>query len=60
VVGEYDGVVRIPASAVAGQVVDAIRANRFWILTHPAYRDAIERRCRGIVETDEVVEPGFL
>jgi NAD(P)-dependent dehydrogenase (short-subunit alcohol dehydrogenase family) len=60
VVGEYDGVVRIPASDVAGQVVDAIRAKRFWILTHPAYRTAIEQRCRGIVETDEVVEPGFL
>jgi NAD(P)-dependent dehydrogenase (short-subunit alcohol dehydrogenase family) len=58
--GEYDGVVRIPASHVAAQVVDAIRANRFWILTHPAYRSSIEQRCRGIVETDEVVEPGFL
>jgi NAD(P)-dependent dehydrogenase (short-subunit alcohol dehydrogenase family) len=60
VAGEYDGVVRIPASDVAAQVVDAIRRDRFWIVTHPAYREAIERRARGIVETDEVVLPGFL
>jgi NAD(P)-dependent dehydrogenase (short-subunit alcohol dehydrogenase family) len=58
--GEYDGVVRIPASDVASQVVDAIRSDRFWIVTHSAYHEAIERRSRGIVETDEVVVPGFL
>ena len=58
--GEYAGVVRIPPSDVAGQVVDAIRTDRFWILTHSAYGEAIERRSRGIVETDEVVVPGFL
>lgn len=58
--GEYDDVVRIPASDVAAQVVDAIGRDRFWIVTHPAYRDSIERRSRGIVETDEVVLPGFL
>jgi NAD(P)-dependent dehydrogenase (short-subunit alcohol dehydrogenase family) len=45
---------------VAAQVVDAIARDRFWILTHPAYNEAIERRCRGIVETGEVVEPAFL
>ena len=45
---------------VATRVVDAIAHDRFWILTHPAYNEAIERRCRGIVETGEVVEPGFL
>jgi NAD(P)-dependent dehydrogenase (short-subunit alcohol dehydrogenase family) len=58
--GEYDDVVRIPTSDVAAQVVDAIRRGRFWILTHPAYRETIESRTRGIVETDEVVVPGFL
>jgi hypothetical protein len=58
--GEYDGVVRIPAADVAAQVVDAIRRDRFWIVTHPAYREAIERRSRGIVESDEVVEPELL
>lgn len=47
-------------AAVAAQVVDAIRAGRFWILTQPAYREALERRVRGIVETDEVVEPRLL
>jgi NAD(P)-dependent dehydrogenase (short-subunit alcohol dehydrogenase family) len=58
--GEYDDVVRIPASDVAAQVVDAIHRDRFWIVTHPGYHEAIERRSRGIVETDEVVVPGFL
>lgn len=57
--GEYDGVARTPASAAAALVVDAIRANRFWILTHPGYREAIERRARGIVETDELVAGDF-
>jgi hypothetical protein len=41
-------------------VVDAIRRDRFWIITHPAYLESIERRCRGIVETDELVAGGLL
>ncbi len=53
-------VAKLPASTVAAQVVDAIRHGRFWILTHPAYREPIERRARGIVETDEVVVPELL
>jgi NAD(P)-dependent dehydrogenase (short-subunit alcohol dehydrogenase family) len=57
--GEYDGVDRIPAAHAAALVVDAIGSDRFWVLTHPAYRDAIERRARGIVETDEVVGGDF-
>ena len=57
--GEYEGVARIPASDAARPVVDAIRRDRFWVLTHPAYRDAIERRARGIVETDELVAGDF-
>jgi len=57
--GEYDGVDRIPAADAAALVVDAIGSDRFWVLTHPAYRDAIERRARGIVETDEVVPGDF-
>jgi short-subunit dehydrogenase len=56
---EYEGVARIPASEVAELVVGAIRADRFWVLTHPAYHDAIERRTRGIVETDELVSGDF-
>jgi NAD(P)-dependent dehydrogenase (short-subunit alcohol dehydrogenase family) len=56
-VGDVDW--RAPTD-VATHVVDAIVHNRFWILTHLAYNEAIERRCRGIVETGEVVEPAFL
>jgi NAD(P)-dependent dehydrogenase (short-subunit alcohol dehydrogenase family) len=48
---------RMPAADVAAQVVDAIRANRFWILTHPAYNETIRRRCEGIVETNDLVVP---
>jgi NAD(P)-dependent dehydrogenase (short-subunit alcohol dehydrogenase family) len=59
VAGEYDGVARIPAADAAALVVDAIRMDRFWVLTHPAYRSAIERRTRGIVDTDEVVAGDF-
>lgn len=36
------------AADVAGHVVDAIRSNRFWILTHDAYRDVIQQRAAGI------------
>lgn len=36
------------AADVAGHVVDAIRANRFWILTHDRYRDVIRERAAGI------------
>jgi NAD(P)-dependent dehydrogenase (short-subunit alcohol dehydrogenase family) len=57
--GEYDSVTRIPAADAAALVVDAIRSDRFWVLTHPAYADAIERRARGIVESDEVVAGDF-
>ena len=57
VIAEVDWVA--PAD-VAARVVDAIVHDRFWILTHPAYNEAIERRCRGIVETGEVVEPSLL
>ena len=57
VVGDYDW--RSPED-VASDVVEAITTGRFWVLTHPAYNETIERRCRGIVETDEVVEPAVL
>ncbi len=35
------------AAEVAGHVVDAIRDDRFWILTHDAYRAVIQRARRG-------------
>ncbi len=47
----------LPAAGVAGMVVEAIRENRFWILTHAAYRPLILERAAGIVETDELVAP---
>jgi NAD(P)-dependent dehydrogenase (short-subunit alcohol dehydrogenase family) len=36
-------------SDVAAEVVDAIRANRFWILTHPDYAPAVTERFRRAV-----------
>jgi len=51
---------RTPAADVAELVVAAVRAGRFWILTHPEYNGLIERRFRGILETDEVVEASLL
>lgn len=46
----------MPASDVANLVLDGILHDRFWLLTHPDdYRPMIEQRCRGIVETGEVV-----
>ena len=51
---------RIPAADVAAKVVDAIRHDRFWILTHPGYAETIRARCRGIVETDDLVIPELL
>ena len=36
------------AAEVAGQVVDAIRTNRFWILTHQDYRSVIQQRAAGV------------
>jgi short-subunit dehydrogenase len=40
----------IPPEDVAEQVLDAIVSQRFWILTHPKTKKAVERRVRGIVE----------
>jgi NAD(P)-dependent dehydrogenase (short-subunit alcohol dehydrogenase family) len=36
------------ADEVADQVLDAVRANRFWVLTHGQYRDVIQARAAGI------------
>jgi hypothetical protein len=47
----------MPAENVAAMVLDAIRQDRFWILTHPEYRDLIRHRTEGIVETGEVLVP---
>ena len=57
---DYARIARIPPTGVAQQVVEAIREDRFWIHTHPGYFEVLERRHRGIVETDELVAPPFL
>jgi NAD(P)-dependent dehydrogenase (short-subunit alcohol dehydrogenase family) len=54
------GAIRVPPAGVARQVVDAIRHERFWVITTPEYRDVLDRRHRGLVETDEVVAPPVL
>ena len=51
---------RIPTANVAAQVIDAIRHDRFWILTHPGYAETIRERCSGIVDTDALVVPELL
>lgn len=43
------GVVPIlTADEAAVQVVDAVRAGRFWILTHRDYREVVQDRARGV------------
>jgi NAD(P)-dependent dehydrogenase (short-subunit alcohol dehydrogenase family) len=54
------GIPRTPAADVATQVVDAIRENRFWVLTHPAYNETIRQRTRGIVDTNALVVADIL
>jgi hypothetical protein len=38
----------LTAEEAAGQVLDAVRARRFWILTHAEYRPVIQERAAGI------------
>jgi NAD(P)-dependent dehydrogenase (short-subunit alcohol dehydrogenase family) len=57
---EYDGVVRVSPESVADQVVAAIRAGSFWILTHPEYNDTVARRTAAIVGGGGVVAPRIL
>ena len=46
-------------AAVAALVVAAIRANRFWILTHPEWTDILRRRVDAIMTTGMLTErPG--
>ncbi|HTQ41911.1 MAG TPA: SDR family NAD(P)-dependent oxidoreductase [Polyangiaceae bacterium] len=46
----------IPPSNVADQVLAAIQEERFWILTHPEMKKAIEIRAHGILEG---IDPKF-
>ena len=41
---------------VAGMVCNAIRDDRFWILTHPELGALVEKRTRGILETGDIVK----
>jgi len=51
-----DGMVRqaiaggIPPEEVAEQVLQAVLAERFWVLTHPKTKRAVEKRMQGIIE----------
>lgn len=47
----------IPAGGVADQVVDAIRARRFWILTHPETRQIPVERMRRAATHENPVFP---
>jgi NAD(P)-dependent dehydrogenase (short-subunit alcohol dehydrogenase family) len=40
----------IPPEVVADQVIDAVKSNRFYILTHPELNDAIETRVQDILQ----------
>jgi NAD(P)-dependent dehydrogenase (short-subunit alcohol dehydrogenase family) len=42
---------------VADQVCEAVKANRFYILTHPASLDVFDARARRILTGDDPVEP---
>ncbi len=48
-VRERREVERMDPREVGERVLDAVRANRFWILTHPERRDAIARRAEGLL-----------
>ncbi len=51
----------ISPDEVAEQVLQAVLHERFWVLTHPATKKAVEHRMRGIVEgTDPRFDPGSL
>ena len=42
---------------VAELVVDAIRTDRFWILTHPEYHEWVTKKADGIIEGTTVIAP---
>ena len=44
------GTKEVSAIQVAEQVLQAVLAERFWVLTHPKTKRAVEKRMQGIVE----------
>jgi hypothetical protein len=51
---------RMPAEEVAGQVIDAVLRDRFWVVTHREYLAEVDRRARGIATGDVVVRGEIL
>lgn len=51
------GAVAMQPADVAQYVADAIEADQFWMITHPAYDDFVSRRAAGILNRRDVVEP---
>lgn len=51
------GAVPMQPSDVAQYVADAIEADQFWMVTHPAYDEFVSRRAAGILNRRDVVEP---
>jgi len=49
--------IALEPEVVADQVCAAVKANRFYVLTHPATRDAFAQRAARIVAGDNPVEP---
>jgi hypothetical protein len=51
-----------PPEAIAAAVIDGVRANDAYILTHPHYRKLVEKRCaelmRGFDRADARTKPG--
>jgi NAD(P)-dependent dehydrogenase (short-subunit alcohol dehydrogenase family) len=48
---------RLSAEDIAAQVLDAIRDERFYVLTHPKINGAIERRMRDLLDGREPSSP---
>jgi hypothetical protein len=40
-----------PPEAIAAAVIDGVRSNHPWILTHPHYRRPIEKRCAELLRS---------
>ncbi len=49
--------IALEPAAVADQVCDAVKANRFYILTQPESRIRFEERARRILDGENPVEP---
>jgi NAD(P)-dependent dehydrogenase (short-subunit alcohol dehydrogenase family) len=50
----------IPPDAVAARVLDAVRTNTFYVLTHPELNEAIAERGRDILEGRAPSSPGIV